>query len=115
MLSHSHSILKAFSLIIDGVVDDEENATHLAKQLATCFIIRGAQLTVIRRLDINFVVQIHSTLLSWLGKRLASYNANNNKNALKRTLACFRPLAQMLAVIQDREALKMFAVVLFHT
>ncbi|KAF9029519.1 hypothetical protein BDZ89DRAFT_1065307 [Hymenopellis radicata] len=109
VLVATQALQEAFTLVIDGVVDDEENAIHLAKQLATCFVIRGAQLTVIRRLDVNFVVQIHSTLLSWLGKRLASYNADKNKNALKRTLSCFRPLTQMLAVVQDREALKIKA------
>ncbi|KAG7442823.1 uncharacterized protein BT62DRAFT_935557 [Guyanagaster necrorhizus] len=105
----TQALQEAFTLILDSVVRDETNAVQLAKQLASCFVIRGIQLSIIRRLDSEYIVQIHTNLISWLGKRLSTYQSNNNKKSLKRTILCFRVLTQMLSVIQSREALQIKA------
>ncbi|SJL10386.1 uncharacterized protein ARMOST_13772 [Armillaria ostoyae] len=105
----TQALQEAFTLILDSVVRDETNAVQLAKQLASCFVVRGVQLSIVRRLDSEYIVQIHTNLISWLGKRLSTYQSNNNKKSLKRTVLCFRVLTQMLSVIQNREALQIKA------
>ncbi|KAK0451767.1 hypothetical protein EV421DRAFT_2075799 [Armillaria borealis] len=105
----TQALQEAFTLILDSVVPDETNAVQLAKQLASCFVVRGVQLSIVRRLDSEYIVQIHTNLISWLGKRLSTYQSNNNKKSLKRTILCFRVLTQMLSVIQNREALQIKA------
>ncbi|KAK0205357.1 hypothetical protein DFS33DRAFT_761234 [Desarmillaria ectypa] len=105
----TQALQEAFTLILDSVVRDETNAVQLAKQLASCFVVRGVQLSIVRRLDGEYIVQIHTNLISWLGKRLSTYQSNNNKKSLKRTILCFRVLTQMLSVIQSREALQIKA------
>ncbi|KAL0946186.1 hypothetical protein HGRIS_012447 [Hohenbuehelia grisea] len=99
------ALQEAFTLVLDGMVQDETHSVALSKVLATCFIIRGSQLSIVRRLDGQYVVQIHSTLLSWIGKRIAMYESNKNKNALKTALSFFRVLLTLLSSIQSRDAL----------
>ncbi|KAK0199245.1 hypothetical protein DFS33DRAFT_1376528 [Desarmillaria ectypa] len=99
----------AFTLILDSVVRDETNAVQLAKQLASCLLFEGSSFPSSADLDGEYIVQIHTNLISWLGKRLSTYQSNNNKKSLKRTILCFRVLTQMLSVIQSREALQIKA------
>ncbi|KAK0498783.1 hypothetical protein EDD18DRAFT_1318874 [Armillaria luteobubalina] len=105
----TQALQEAFTLILDSVVPDETNVVQLAKQLASCFVVRGVQLSIVRRLDSEYIVQIHTNLVSWLGKRLSTYQSNNNNKSLKRTILCFRVLTQMLSVIQSQEALQIKA------
>ena len=98
---------QSFSLVLDGVVEDETNAVALSKHLASSFLIRGAQLSVVRRIEGQYVVQIHTTLLSWIGKRLAAYEHNKNKKSRRIAILFFRVLAPMLSMVDNREALKM--------
>ena len=93
--------------MLDGVVSDEGNTAQLAKLLATCFIVRGSQLSILRRLPSQYIIQIQTNLLSWIAKRIAAYENNNNKKSLKHAVAFFRVLVPMLGAIQSRDALKM--------
>lgn len=94
-------------MVLDGIVYDESDAVQLAKLLATCFVIRGSQLSIVRRLDGQFVVHVHNELLSWIVKRIAVYESNKNKKSLKSAISFFRVLTPLLGTIQSREALKM--------
>lgn len=94
-------------LVLDGCVEDEYNAVHLAKLLSSCFVIRGGQLVVLKRLDPQFIVQIQVNLLNWIVKRLAVYQNNKNKKGLKNCLLFFKVLVPLLNSIQNRDALKM--------
>jgi cohesin complex subunit SA-1/2 len=78
----------------------------LAKLLSTCFIVRGSQLSILRRLDNQYIVQIHTNLLSWIAKRIATYENNKNKKSLKSAIGFFRVLMPLLGAIQSRDALK---------
>lgn len=89
------------------MVRDETNATQLAKLLANCFIVRGNQLSVIRRLPSQYIIQIQTNLLSWISKRLAAYLTNDNKRSFKVSIAFFRVLIPLLNAIDSRDALKM--------
>lgn len=93
--------------MLDGMVRDELNATQLAKLLATCFVVRGNQLSVIRRLPTQYIIQIQTNLLSWISKRLAGYAANENKKSFKSAIDFFRVLTPLLNAIDSRDALKM--------
>ena len=100
-------LFQSFTLVLDGIVDDETHAVALSKQLASSFLIRGAQLSVVRRIDSQYIVQIHTGLLTWIGKHLATYENNKNKKSLKTAILFFRVLIPMLATLDSREALKM--------
>ena len=49
--------LQSILLVIDAVVKDKERMVGLAKPLTTSFLIRGAQLAVVRRLDSQYHVR----------------------------------------------------------
>jgi cohesin complex subunit SA-1/2 len=85
----------------------EEHTVALAKALLSSFVIRGAHLSITRRLASEHVVEIHKILISWVLKRIAAYDKNNNKAKRATALAFFRALIQLLATIQSRDALKM--------
>jgi cohesin complex subunit SA-1/2 len=93
--------------VLDNIVDVETHAVALAKQLVSSFLIRGAQLSVVRRIDSQYIVQIQTNLLTWVGKRLATYENNKNKKSRRTALLFFRVLIPMLATLDSRDALKM--------
>jgi len=79
----------------------------LSKLLVSCFLIRGAQLSVVRRLESQFIVEIHVGLLTWIGKHLAVYEKNQNKKSRKIAAGFFRVLLPLLSV-ESNDALKMY-------
>lgn len=72
-----------------------------------CLIIRGAQLSVVRRLESEHVVDIHIQALSWLVKRIATYEGAKNKKARSKSITFFKVLLSLLGAIDNRDALKM--------
>lgn len=95
-------------MVLDGIVSDETNVVQLAKHLAPTFILRGAHLAVLKKLDTQYIVQIQTTALSWIAKRIAGYEANSNKKSLRIAITFFKALIPLLAVIQSRDAMKMW-------
>lgn len=95
-------------MVLDGIVPDETNVVHLAKQLAPSFMLRGAHLAVLKKLDVQYIVQIQTTLLSWIAKRIAGYESNGNKKSLRVAVTFFRALIPLLSGIQSRDAMKMW-------
>ncbi|CAA7269932.1 unnamed protein product [Cyclocybe aegerita] len=105
----TQAIQESSSLVVDGVVRDETNAVQLAKLLSTCFVVRGNQLSVLRRLGTEYVVQVQTNLLSWVSKRIATYEKNKNKRGLKTAIALLRVLIPLLSAVPSRDALKIKA------
>ncbi|KAJ7164977.1 hypothetical protein C8R46DRAFT_1097762 [Mycena filopes] len=105
----NQALREAFTLVLDGIVSDETNVVQLAKHLAPTFILRGAHLAVLKKLDAQYIVQIQTTALSWIAKRIAGYEANGNKKSLRTAITFFRALIPLLAVIQNRDAMKIKA------
>jgi len=95
--------------VLDNIVEGEAHTVALSKQLASSFLIRGAQLSVVRRIDSQYIVQIQTNLLTWIGKRLATYENNKNKKSRKIAITFFRVLIPMLATLDSRDALKIKA------
>lgn len=94
-------------MVLDGIVPDETNTVQLAKHLAPTFLLRGAHLAVLKRLDSQYIVQIQTSLLSWIAKRIATYEGNSNKKSLRVAITFFKALTPLLATIQSRDAMKM--------
>ncbi|KAJ7216553.1 hypothetical protein GGX14DRAFT_441986 [Mycena pura] len=105
----TQALQEAFTLVLDGIVPDETNIVQLAKQLAPTFILRGAHLTVLKRLEAQYVVQIQTILLSWIAKRIAAYEANSNKKSLRVAITFYRALIPLLPGVQSRDAMKIKA------
>ncbi|KAK7678058.1 hypothetical protein QCA50_018999 [Cerrena zonata] len=99
----------SFTLYLDGVAHTEEHSIALAKLLSTCFIIRGAQLSVVRRLDPKHVVEVHTSALTWIGKRLGAYEAAKNKKGRAKASAFFKCLTPLCAAIDGKDFLKIKA------
>lgn len=95
---------------------NEENAVQLAKLLSTCLVVRGSQLSILRRLPSRFVVQIQTNLLSWITKKITGYEKNNNKKGLKTAILFFRVLVPLLNALVGADALKMYLSIIwsFH-
>ena len=95
---------------MDGYVEDEYSAVQLAKLLSSCYVIRGGQLVVVKRLGTEFIVQVQTNLLNWVVKRIAAYQNHKNKKNLKKCMLFFRVLVPLLSSIQNRDALKMLVL-----
>ena len=85
-----------------------EHSIALAKALIPCLITRGAQLSVVRRLDSQFVIKIHMESLTWIGKRLTAAENAKNKKARNKAIMFFRVLLPLLSSIDSRDALAMW-------
>jgi cohesin complex subunit SA-1/2 len=106
-------VSQSFTLVMEGTTHAEEPTVALAKALAPCFVLRGAQLAIVRRLEGTHVVHVHTALLTWLGKRLAAAEAAKNRSARNTAALFFRALTPLLVVALDaRDALKMCGGVL---
>jgi cohesin complex subunit SA-1/2 len=105
--------LQSFGLVLDGTVKDETHSIALAKLLVSCLVIRGAQLSVVRRLDSQFVIQVHTGLLTWIGRHLATYEKNQNSKGRKTAALFFRVLLPLLTVGSD-DAPKMYVALKDH-
>jgi cohesin complex subunit SA-1/2 len=68
---------------------------------------RGAQLAIVRRLDSQDLVNIHTSLLTWIGKRLGALEANKKKAARNTAATFFKALTPLLASVESRDALRM--------
>ncbi|KAH9064622.1 hypothetical protein EDB87DRAFT_1804088 [Lactarius vividus] len=95
----------SFTLLLDDVAHDEAHSISLAKSLVPCLMMRGAQLAVVRKLDGQHVVSIHSRLLAWIAKRLAAYESNSNKKSRDLSVLFFKVLQPLLAPVDNRDAL----------
>lgn len=70
--------------------------------------MRGAQLAVVRKLEGQHTVAIHTQLLGWIVKRLGAYEGN--KNPKKDTaILFFKVLQPLLTPLDNRDALAMYA------
>ncbi|KAJ6591108.1 hypothetical protein DFH09DRAFT_1138592 [Mycena vulgaris] len=105
----NQALREAFTLVLDGIVADETNVVQLAKHILPAFILRGAHLAVLKRLEAQYIVQIHTTSLSWIAKRIAGYESNSNKKALRIAITFFKALSPLLSGIQSRDAMRIKA------
>lgn len=97
-------------LLLDRIVETEKHAVALAKALSPCLLIRGAQLSVVKKLAGEFVVGIHTNLISWIVKRVTTYESNKNKRGRKASILLFRALPHLLTGIDPQDALKMYVL-----
>ncbi|KAI0672301.1 hypothetical protein C8Q78DRAFT_1026321 [Trametes maxima] len=103
------ALQESITLYLDAVANTGEHAIALAKALSACLLIRGAQLSVVRRLESKYVVDIHTTSLNWVGKRLATYEGAKNKKARNKCILFFRVLLPLLSSIDNHDSLKIKA------
>ncbi|KAG0699163.1 hypothetical protein DFH29DRAFT_1070800 [Suillus ampliporus] len=105
----TQALKESFTLVLDSIVRGEERVVALAKQLGQSFMIRGAQLSIIKKLDSQYIVQTHTNLLTWIVKRIGTYEAAKNKKARKTAILFFKVLQPLLAAVDSRDALKIKA------
>ena len=92
---------------MDGITRNDEQAVAVAKLLSTCFVIRGAQQSIVRRIDSQHILNFHTSSITWICKRISGYEANNNKKARNSSIVFFKLLAPMLSSIAPRDSLAM--------
>lgn len=105
----TQALKESFTLVLDSIVRGEDHVVALAKQLGQSFMIRGAQLSIVKKLDSQHIVQTHTNLLTWIVKRIGTYEAAKNKKARKTAILFFRVLQPLLAAVDSRDALKIKA------
>jgi cohesin complex subunit SA-1/2 len=71
-------------------------------------MMRGAQLAVVRKLEGQHVIAIHTELLSWIAKRLGAYESNKNQRKKELAILFFKILQPLLAPLDNRDALAMY-------
>jgi cohesin complex subunit SA-1/2 len=93
--------------VLDGEESSKEPSIALAKLLATCFVIRGAQLSIVAKIDPKAVVNVHTTLLSWIGQYIATREKKESGKQRNVAASFFKVLLPLLSNIESRDALKM--------
>lgn len=104
---------QSFTLLFDRIVETEQHTLALAKALAPCLIMRGAQLSIIRKLPSEHIAEIHTTLLSWITKKISAYETMKNKRGRNKSILFFRVLQHLLVGIDSSDALKMYVIIPF--
>lgn len=95
-------------MLLEGIAPDETHAVALAKSLVPCLMMRGAQLAVVRKLEGQHVIAIHTQLLSWIAKRLGAYESNKNQRKKEHAILFFKVLQPLLTPLDNRDALAMY-------
>ena len=103
-MNTNHATCQSFSLFLDRVATSETHTLALAKLLNTCLIVRGAQLSILKRLDSSLVVAIHTGSISWIVKRIATYENNFNRRARSQALLFFKALSSLLSAVESKDA-----------
>ncbi|KAJ3814593.1 hypothetical protein F5876DRAFT_62181 [Lentinula aff. lateritia] len=100
--------VKAFNVHRHSKSMDDTKFAALGKLLSSCFLLRGGQLTILRRLDVQLLVEIHTSLLSWIIKQIGARPSSNSKD-LKILLSFFQGLVPLVSAVQNRDALRIKA------
>lgn len=95
---------------MDDVVHTDDHTVALARAFTACFVIRGAQLSIVKRLETEHIVNIHKSCISWIIKRCAGYDAVKNRKLLRHAVLFFRSLQQLLSTVESRDALAMYVL-----
>ncbi|QRV98964.1 cohesin protein [Ceratobasidium sp. AG-Ba] len=101
-----NALQESFSLYIDNITKSDANTIALAKALQSAIVIRGAQLSIVRRLDTAQVASVHTTCISWIVKKISGFEAMGNKSARNRAVAFFRSLVWLLGTVESADAIR---------
>jgi cohesin complex subunit SA-1/2 len=104
-------LLKSFLLLIEGLAADETHSVLLAKALIPCLMMRGAQLAIVRKLEGQYIIAIHTQLLGWVAKRLGAYENNKYQKKKDTTILFFKVLQPLLTPLDSRDALAMYVYI----
>lgn len=101
-----NALEESFSLYIDNVTKSDANTIALSKALSAALVIRGAQLSVLRRLDTAQVANVHTSCISWIVKKISGYQTMGNKSARNRAVAFFKSLVWLLGTVESTDAIR---------
>ncbi|KAI9513450.1 hypothetical protein F5148DRAFT_1273088 [Russula earlei] len=101
----SNALKDSFTLLLDGLATDEMHSISLAKSLLHCLMMRGAQLAVVRKLEGQHIIAIHTQLLGWVVKRIGAYESNKNQKKRDTAILFFKVMQPLLAPLDNRDAL----------
>ncbi|KAG8960843.1 hypothetical protein FRC05_006541, partial [Tulasnella sp. 425] len=95
---------ESFLLYLEGRAPDDEHTLSLVKAMGAALVIRGAQLSIVQRLDGENVVTIHQELIAWVTKRIAQYEKSGNKKLRNAAIEFFHSLTQLLVSADSGDA-----------
>lgn len=75
--------------------------------MSAALVIRGAQLSIVQRLDGDNLVTIHQELINWATKKIAQYEKNGNKKLRNVAIEFFHSLTQLLISADSSDAAQM--------
>ncbi|THV05741.1 hypothetical protein K435DRAFT_76786 [Dendrothele bispora CBS 962.96] len=104
----TQAMKESFNIVQTSRHPDETGTVLLAKLLSGCFLIRGSQLAILHRLDAQYIVQVHTNLITWISKQLGTHQTSNKKQ-MKADIRFFRALTPLVTSVQSRDALKIKA------
>ncbi len=70
-------------------------------------MMRGAQLAIVRKLEGQHIIAIHTQLLGWVAKRLGVYESNKHQKKKDAAILFFKVLQPLLTPLESRDALAM--------
>ncbi|KAG8914902.1 hypothetical protein FRC00_009816 [Tulasnella sp. 408] len=98
------AVRDSFLLYLEGRAPDDEHTLALVKAMSAALVIRGAQLSIVQRLDGENVVTIHQELVAWITKRIAQYEKSGNKKLRNAAIEFFHSLTQLLISADSADA-----------
>ncbi|KAF9078436.1 hypothetical protein BDP27DRAFT_1309581 [Rhodocollybia butyracea] len=99
VLVATQTMKEAFNIFKKSPSHDETHLLALAKLISSCFLIRGSQLAVLRRLDAQHV----------LDNQANGIRSSSGDPPHKVAIVFFQALVPLVATVQSRDALKIKA------
>ncbi|KAG9003732.1 hypothetical protein FRB90_011132 [Tulasnella sp. 427] len=98
------AVKESFLLYLEGRAPDDEHTLSLVKAMSAALVIRGAQLSIVQRLDGENVVTVHQELIAWIAKKIAQYEKSGNKKLRNSAIEFFHSLTQLLISADSGDA-----------
>ncbi|SGZ15754.1 BQ5605_C029g10698 [Microbotryum silenes-dioicae] len=83
----------------------DEQLVAVGRLLATATAVRGAQLAIVRRLPADELVNLHTTALRYIIRKVGNLDQASKSTARNRAFSYFKALAHLLLGVEGRSAL----------
>lgn len=106
-LTHSLLLEQSLAAYVDGDVSTSEPFLALTRLMQNSVVVRGAHLSILRKLASPAYVRIHTNVIAWTIKKAAALEDTQQSAAKDRAALAFRGLANIVAGLNGKEALAM--------
>jgi cohesin complex subunit SA-1/2 len=78
----------------------------LARLLASATIVRGPQLSILKRLPGDYHVKIHTNIIDYITEKMENYDKAGRKEQMTKAISLFKALSNILTGLDGRASLQ---------